>query len=151
LSKNNETLSSNLEKIIKEMEKVKLERDECEALRLDSAKKHEVNMKALNQNLANLRGEIKHQNEKLEQTEMTINSIKGDNLEMEAKLSNCMDDRNQLLERCLISEKLLESTKSHNIELKRRLEDAQSALQELGREHQELQVTFNFISFKGAY
>lgn len=59
---------------------------------------------------------------------------------MEAKLSNCMDDRNQLLERCLISEKLCESMKTQNIELKRRFEDTQSALQELGREHQELQV-----------
>ena len=59
---------------------------------------------------------------------------------------NCMDDRNQLLERCLISEKLLESMKSQNVELKRRYEDAQSALQELGREHQELQVDI-FVCF----
>ncbi len=127
------------------MERVKLERDECETLRLDSGKKYELNMKALNQNLANLRVEIKQQNEKLEKTETIINSIKGDNLEMEAKLSNCMDDRNQLLERCLISEKLLESIKNQNVELKRRLEDTQSALQELGREHQELQVIASFF------
>ena len=133
------------------MEKVKLERDECEKFRLEGVKKHDANLQALNQNLSNLRTELKKQNEKFAQAELTINTVKGENLEMEAKLSNCMDDRNQLLERCMVSEKLCESMKTQNIELKRRFEDTQSALQELGREHQELQVNFlkTFINNKG--
>ena len=133
------------------MEKVKLERDECEKFRLEGVKKHDANLQSLNQNLSNLRTELKKQNEKFAQAELTINTVKGENLEMEAKLSNCMDDRNQLLERCMVSEKLCESMKTQNIELKRRFEDTQSALQELGREHQELQVNFlkTFINNKG--
>ncbi len=97
-------------------------------------------MQALNQNLANLRAELKQQKDIFSKSEEKINAVKGENLEMEAKLSNCVDYNNQLLERCLVSEKLCESMKSQNIELKRRYEDTQSALQELGREHQELQV-----------
>lgn len=122
------------------MERVKLERDECEKLRLDSGKKHDLNMQALNQNLANLRAELKREKESFTKCEEKINTVKGENLEMEAKLSNCLDCNNQLLERCVVSEKLCESMKVQNIELKRRYEDTQSALQELGREHQELQV-----------
>lgn len=122
------------------MERVKLERDECEKLRLDSGKKHDLNMQALNQNLANLRAELKREKESFAKCEEKINTVKGENLEMEAKLSNCLDYNNQLLERCVVSEKLCESMKAQNIELKRRYEDTQSALQELGREHQELQV-----------
>lgn len=140
MNKTNATLSTDLAQLIKDIEIVKQERDECENQRLESSKKNQLNSQALNQNLANLRTELKQLNDKLAQSEVTINSIRGDNLEMEAKLSICMDERNQLLERCLISEKLLETTKNNNVELKRRFEDTQAALQELGREHQELQV-----------
>lgn len=136
----NESLSVKCEMLIKEIERVKIECDNSENLRIEAVEISDINMKALNQNLSNLRTEVKRQKDNLSQSEVVLNKIKGDNLEMEAKLSNCLDDRNQLLERCLISEKLCESMKTQNIELKRRFEDTQSALQELGREHQELQI-----------
>ena len=120
---------------------IKIERDDCEKMRIDSMKKQEIQLKALNQNLANLRNELKQQNEKLFSSELLINTVKGENLEMEAKLSICMDERSELLERCVNSEKFCETMKMQNVELKRKFEDTQSALQELGREHQSLQVT----------
>lgn len=117
-----------------------MEKDDSEKMRLDGTKKHESQLKALNQNLANLRSELKQQSEKLAQAELTINTVKGDNLELEAKLSNCTDERDQLLERCLTAERQHELLKTQNVELKRKLEDTQAGLQELGREHQILQV-----------
>ena len=109
-------------------------------MRTEIIRKNDVQLKALNQNLANLRVELKQQNDKLAQSELIINTVKGNNLEMEARLSNSIDDQNKLLDRCVTSEKLCETFKVQNIELKRKLEDTQQALQELGLEHQALQV-----------
>lgn len=139
-----ETLSKKVEKLSVENEEVKMERDDCDRMRLDAIKKHDNQLKALNQNLANLRVELKQQNEKLARVEIDLNVVKGTNLELEAKLSNCMDERNQLLERCVNAEKMCESFKSQNIELKRKYESSESALQELAREHQSLQVHSNY-------
>lgn len=135
-----EELNKKVDKLETENEEIKMEKDDCEKMRIDSIKKSELQTKALNQNLSNLRVELKQQNDKLLQTESNLNLVKGNNLELEAKLSNCMDERNQLLERCINAEKMLENIKSQNIEIKRKLEETQSALQELGREHQSLQV-----------
>jgi chromosome segregation ATPase len=134
-----------LARIEREIEELRMEKDDLEKMKLDSSKKHEGQLKALNQNLANLRVELKQQNEKLMQAEITINEIRGSNLEMEARLSNCMDERNELIERCISAEKFSEQMKTQNIELKRKLEDAQSALHELGSEHQALQVFLYFF------
>lgn len=127
-------------KLTKENEEIKMERDDCDRMRTDIIRKNDVQLKALNQNLANLRVELKQQSDKLAQSELTINTVKGNNLEMEARLSNSVDERNQLLERCLNAEKLCETLKVQNVELKRKFEDTQQALQELGMEHQTLQV-----------
>ena len=43
-------------------------------------------MQALNQNLANLRAELKQQKDNFSKSEEKINAVKGENLEMEAKL-----------------------------------------------------------------
>ena len=109
-------------------------------MRIEIINKNETQLQALNQNLANLRVDLKHQSDKIAQYETTINKIKGDNLEMEARLSNSIDERNELLERCINSERLCEQLRLQNTELKRKLEDTQQALQELGMEHQTLQV-----------
>ncbi len=139
--KENEGLSKRIEKLSNENEELTIERDDCEKMRLEAVKKHDMQLKAFNQNLANLRVELKGQNEKLGPLQQELNLVKGNNLELEAKLSNCMDERNQLLERCVNSEKMSETFKVQNVDLKRKLEDTQSALQELGREHQSLQVS----------
>ncbi len=140
MMRENELLSSKCEKLQNQVEELEIERDDCEKMRLDSVKKHDIQLKALNQNLANLRVELKSQNNKLTIAQQELNIVKGNNLELEAKLSNFMDERNQLLERCVNSEKMCEVFKTQNVEIKRKYEDTQAALQELGREHQELQV-----------
>ncbi len=140
LNKKIENLKNEVNKLGKENEEIKIERDDCDKMRTDIIRKNDIQMKALNQNLANLRVELKQQKEKLDLSELTINTIKGNNLEMEAQLSNSIDDQNKLLERCITSEKLCETFKVQNVELKRKLEDTQQALQELGLEHQSLQV-----------
>lgn len=143
----NDALSKKIEKLNTENEEIKMERDDCDKMRLEAIKKHDNQLKALNQNLANLRVELKQQNDKCAQAEIDCNIVKGSNLELEAKLSNCMDERNQLLERCVQSEKMCENFKVQNIEYKRKLEDSEGALQELAREHQTLQVGISLLAF----
>ena len=120
-----------------------MERDDCDKMRLDLIKKHDTQLKALNQNLASLRNELKQQGDKLAQAELNMNSEKIKYLESEAKYSNCLDERNQLLERCVNAETTCESMNAQKCTLQRKLEDTQSALQELGREHQVLQIQIN--------
>jgi len=50
------------------------------------------------------------------------------------------DERRTLLERCLEAEAELERSRSSMVELRRRLDDSQAALHELGRENQSIQV-----------
>jgi len=140
LKKKIENLEQEVDNLTKENEEIKIERDDCDRMRTDQVRKNDIQLKALNQNLANLRAELKQSNDKIIQAEQTINTVKGNNLDLEARLSNSIDDQNKLLERCITAEKLCESFKLQNIELKRKLEDNQQALQELGLEHQTLQV-----------
>ena len=72
-----------------------------------------------------------------------MNSERINYLELEAKYSNCLDERNQLLERCLNSETMCETMSVQKTTLQRKLEDTQAALQELGSEHQSLQIQIN--------
>ena len=78
-----------ISKLESENEEIKIERDDCDKMRLDLAKKHESQLKALNVNLANLRNELKVQSEKLGQCELSMNEEKINYLELEAKFSNC--------------------------------------------------------------
>ena len=61
--------------------------------------------------------------------------------ELEAKLENNNEERRALLERCLASEGELEKLREKNSEMRRKLDDTQAALHELGRENQSLQVS----------
>ena len=60
--------------------------------------------------------------------------------ELEAKLENSNDERRMLVERCIASEGECEKLREKVTEHRRKLDDAQAALQELGRENQSLQV-----------
>ena len=142
ITRENEKLNEMFKKVSDENEELVIERDDCNKMKLSAIKKHDTQMKALNQNLANLRAQLKVQNDKVVTLQQEFNQVKGNNLELEAKFSNCTDERNLLLERCVNSEKMFEVFKNQSIDLKRKLEDTQSALQELGREHQSLQVVF---------
>ena len=138
-----EQQTEKLSKLETENDEIKIERDDCDKMRLDLIKKHDSQIKALNQNLANLRNELKLQIDKVGQVELCMNTEKINYLELEAKYSNCLDERRELLERCLNSESKCESMIAQKSSFQRKLEDTQSALQELGSEHQSLQVLIN--------
>lgn len=63
--------------LIKDLEQVKIERDKSETLRIETIEINDVNIKALNQNLANLRTEVKRQKENLAKSEVVMNKVKG--------------------------------------------------------------------------
>lgn len=63
--------------LIKEIERVKIECDNSENLRIEAVEISDINMKALNQNLSNLRTEVKRQKDNLSQSEVVLNKIKG--------------------------------------------------------------------------
>ena len=67
--------------------------------------------------------------------------------ELEAKLENNNEERRALLERCLASEGELEKLREKNSEMRRKLDDTQAALHELGRENQSLQVSLVTVPF----
>ena len=140
LDKKTETLSETISRLESENEEVKIERDDCDRMRLDAIKKHESQMKALNQNLANLRVELKQKSDRLSESEQVIEKIKSDNLEMESKLSTVIDEKNQMESRCQEAEKRCEAYETQIEELNKKLNDVQSALHEIGREHSTLQV-----------
>lgn len=69
-----------------------------------------------------------------------LNTALSERLELEAKMASSTDERKSLLERCLEAEAEVERARSNLIELRRKLDDSQAALQELGRENQAIQV-----------
>lgn len=61
-------------------------------------------------------------------------------LELEATVGSATEERRGLLERCVAAETETERTRGVTVELRRKLDDAQAALHELGRENQTIQV-----------
>lgn len=107
----------------------------------DQAKaRYEMQMGTLQENLATLRADLVNHQDKVQVLEKKENDLLGDKLELEAKLENALDERRALLERCLNSEGECEKLRTLTIELRRKLDDALSALHELGRENQTLQI-----------
>ena len=68
-------------------------------------------------------------------------------LELEATVGSATEERRGLLERCVAAETETERTRGVTVELRRKLDDAQAALHELGRENQTIQVLFPHFLF----
>merc|ERR1719264_641033 len=77
---------------------------------------------------------------KLNEATLEMNSALSAKLELEAKLGSIADERKALLERCLAAESELDRTRSTTVEMRRKLDDSQAALHELGRENQSIQM-----------
>merc|ERR1719211_871309 len=69
-----------------------------------------------------------------------LETVLGEKLELEAKVGSSADEIRSLLERCLAAESELDRSRSSVVELRRKLDDSQAALHELGRENQSVQV-----------
>ena len=61
-------------------EDLELKYKEIDKLKQDASKKHDLQLNALNQNLATIRAELKLNNEKLVSAEENINMLKSANL-----------------------------------------------------------------------
>ena len=77
-----------------------------------------------------------------------LESALSDRLELEAQIGSASDERKVLLERCLSAESELERTRGNLTELRRKLDDSQAALHELGRENQSIQVKLKLAGKK---
>lgn len=139
------SITQRLDRLSNENEELRMERDDCDRMRLDAIKKHDAQLKALNANLGQLRMELKQAGERAAQYDVELNVERGHVLELEAKLSNALEDRTQLVERCVNAENMCKQFKTQSVESKRRHEESESALQELAREHQTLQVKWSNI------
>lgn len=91
------------------------------------------NLEAANERASEARARLAEQNHQLD-------VALSERLELEAKVESASDERRSLLERCLAAESELERSRSTIVELRRKLDDSQAALHELGRENQSIQV-----------
>ena len=152
------SLQEQLEKLKAEKEKVAdtfsreieaLKKDYCQQLSEQNSAKQK-----LEDDLANLGEEIETAKHNLEASDIKVSEIESrlteqnrqldkalsDRLELEAKVESASDERRSLLERCLGAEGELDRSRSTIVELRRKLDDSQAALHELGRENQSIQV-----------
>ena len=152
------TLQEQLEKLKVEKEKIAdtfsreietLKKDYCQQLSEKNSAKEK-----LEGDLANLEKEMEAAKHNLEASDIKVSEIESrlteqnrqidkalsDRLELEAKVESASDERRSLLERCLGAEGELDRSRSTIVELRRKLDDSQAALHELGRENQSIQV-----------
>ncbi|CAF4257892.1 unnamed protein product, partial [Adineta steineri] len=105
-------------------------------------KKYEMQTTALRENLATVRGELKTAQEKL----VNFEKIKLDKEDLEARLIANQDERHALLERSITSENRSEKLLLESGQLAKKNSDLESALQEIAREYQGLQIYTNKLN-----
>ncbi|CAF4094455.1 unnamed protein product, partial [Rotaria sordida] len=105
-------------------------------------KKHEMQLSALTENLATVRSELRTTNEKLSNVEQ----IKSEKTDIEARLIVSQDERRVLLERSLANENKYEKLIFENNQITKKNIELESALQEIAREYQVLQIQTNTLN-----
>ena len=100
----------------------------------------EAQIAILTENTRTLKEDLEASNKRKDHLETQLDEIGGIKLELEAKLENTLDERKALLDRCLKRESESEKLHSANSDLRHKLEESMSALQDLARENQSLQV-----------
>ncbi|XP_030829452.1 early endosome antigen 1-like [Strongylocentrotus purpuratus] len=114
---------------------------EAEEERERQEQRYNMQLSALNENLGTLRSDMMQADTRSRELEKTVEDFQGEKHVMEATIQNSQDERRALLERCLSNEKDVEKLQAKTAELRRKLDDAQAAMHELGRENQALQIT----------
>ncbi|CAG0905096.1 unnamed protein product, partial [Cyprideis torosa] len=102
--------------------------------------RQELDLCSLREENDGLRESVKNKEAEVVEWKTKSDELAGRGLEMEARLSSATDERRVLLDRCLQGEGELERVKTSSVELRRKLDDTEAALQELGRENQGLQI-----------
>jgi len=90
--------------------------------------------------IENLASEVFTLTSKVLELETERNAALSKTLELEAVVGSANEERRGLLERCVSAETETERSRNITLELRRKLEDAQAAVHELGRENQSIQV-----------
>eukprot|EP00105_Crassostrea_gigas_P000515 XP_011412354.2 PREDICTED: early endosome antigen 1 [Crassostrea gigas] len=161
LKEENSKLQTKLMSTNEELENLKRQTDEEKA-------KFEVELSVLNENLTTIRGDLVSNLAALEEANklndqlmggklgrpianVTINSTnKQKTKQRQGKASAIPNSytKSHVLSKvlCLTSEEKCENLRQESIDLRRKLDDTQAALQELGRENQSLQITTTKVS-----
>ena len=99
-------------------------------------KKYEMQSSALTENLSTVRTDLKIAHEKL----IDYDRIKSEKADLEKQLIVSQEERQNLLERTTTSENRNDKLLFENGQLAKKNSDLESALQEIAREYQGLQV-----------
>ncbi|KDR15538.1 early endosome antigen 1-like [Zootermopsis nevadensis] len=84
--------------------------------------------------------EIEKKYQELKDVHSSLDEVAGEKLALEAQLAASQSERQALLERCCANTSETENLHKTITDLRRRLEESQAALHELGRENQTLQL-----------
>lgn len=84
--------------------------------------------------------EIEKKNQELKDVHTCLDDVAGEKLALEAQLAASQSEQQAVLERCYASSAENENLRKTIADLRRRLEESQAALHELGRENQTLQL-----------
>ncbi|CAJ0941992.1 unnamed protein product [Ranitomeya imitator] len=112
----------------------------------EQRKKHEENesklnmqITALNENLATLKKEWQSSQRRVGELEKQTDDLRGEIAVLEATVQNNQEDRRALLERYLKSEEEIKKLQAKVVELRKKVDESTYAMEELGRENQSLQ------------
>jgi len=143
-TKSFELEKSNYEMKIADVEKdLDLKAKSFEKLEADHAvteSRLQLEINTLAESMSGIRTEWVMATEDLQKVTQENEDLHGRIVVLEATAQNNADERRSLLERCLHSEQTVDQLNDKNNDLKKKLNDAQSAMHELGRENQALQV-----------
>ncbi|XP_076812569.1 uncharacterized protein LOC143459349 isoform X2 [Clavelina lepadiformis] len=123
-----------------QIEKKNNELEESAAEKVVSESRLQLEIGALTENLNSTRSEWVATTQRVDATTRENDDLRGQLVVLNATVQNNADERRTLLERCLNAEQQVEQMTSRFNELRRKLDDAHSAMHELGRENQALQV-----------
>lgn len=123
------------------MKKLKTAEDEKQSVEA----RLQLEVSTLRENLDSVRGEWQQALQQVEDKNTESDEFRGQVMVLQATVQNNADERRALLERCITAEQSVEQFKQNESQLKRRLDNAQAAMHELGRENQAMQVKHSTV------
>jgi early endosome antigen 1 len=99
-----------------------------------------IELEELKQTIGEMKADLSKSDAKIQQLQVQTDEILTEKIELENKIKMSEDGKSRLLERCLAGETESERLQETINELRRKLDDSISALQELGRENQSWQM-----------
>ena len=129
-----------LENIKQELKKETASNIEIQQKSEENISKLQTRLTSANAEVARLTTEVGKMNENMTSINKERDAALSKALELEATVGSANEERRGLLERCVAAEAETERTRNMTVELRRKLDDAQAALHELGRENQSIQV-----------